>query len=149
MSGSLLDTADASNVPVNLPVNPTPSAARAETDDKDDDPAKLSSDPESVTHNHPQNHQSSRIEQMHSNQEVTIARGNGRFTIDNICIIRALSLMFKNFTTGNVWCQCAELQNLVRFLAHSTEFMSRPVTELHRSSPQAYAGRNSQGGSTG
>ena len=86
---------------------------------------------------------------MHRNQKVTIARGNGRFTIDNICIIRALSLMFKNFTTGNVFCQCAELQNLVRFLAHSTEFMSRPVTELHRSSPQAYAGRNSQGGSTG
>ena len=89
---------------------------------------------------------------MHSNQEVTIARGNGRFTIDNICIIRALSLMFKNFTTGNVFCQCAELQNLVRFLAHSTEFMSRPVTALHSSSPQAYAGRNfdfAQGGSTG
>ena len=88
-----------------------PSAAGAETDDGDDDPAKFSSDIDwgrTTMMNHPRNHRRSRVGQLWLNRVATIAHGDWWFTIDDNLIVWELNLLFWKIHHWHV-----ELQNLI------------------------------------
>ena len=97
------------------------------------------------THNHPRKHGRSRVSQLHGNQEVIIAHGNGRFTIDNFFIVWELNLLLKNW---------AGLFFSLKFALFKWSFSSTlhihaplmPVTTLYSSFPQVHAAHSLKAG---